>query len=178
MGPTLVAWSLILLGPERMFCLLVFNIGINCLTLTCWEITLLESELPSFLQVSAKLEGSFSVGRILSCHTGPPRTAVSLPCNYQLPPLLTQLLSYDAKALFPSRSSKQEKELCLRRQCSSLSDVHNWPWGYLSLWPWVKRWGHVHQSIATHYPNSQIGIEIQVQTVTFTFKWLLPYHLQ
>lgn len=41
-----------------------------------------------------------------------------------------------------------------------------------------KKWGHVHQSIATHYPNSQIGIEIQVQIGIFTFKWLLLYHLQ
>ena len=118
MGPTLVAWCLILFGPERMFCLLIFNIGINCLTLECWEITLLKSELPSFLQVCEKLESSFSVGHIPSSHTQrPPHTTVFLPCNYQSPPLLTQLFSCDEKARFHSALQSR------KRSCASEGSV-------------------------------------------------------
>ena len=145
MGPRLVAWSLILFGLERMFCLLIFNIGINCLTLKCWEITFLKSELPSFLQVYEKLESSFSTGYILSSHTQcPQHTIVSLPCNYQLPSLLTQLFSYDEKARFHSALQSR------KRSCASEGSVPHsvmsptgqylqyLQLGYLTLWPWAK----------------------------------------
>lgn len=178
MGPRLVAWSLILFGLERMFCLLIFNIGINCLTLKCWEITFWNLNCPHFYKSMKSQESSFQRGISSPATHSVHPTQLFLLCNYQLPSLLTQLFSpmmkrLDSIVLFQSR-----KRSCSRRQCvPHSSDVSNWPWGYLTLWPWAKRWGHVHQSIATHYPNSQIGIEIQVQTVVFTFKWLLPYHL-
>lgn len=83
-------------------CLFVLNIWISCRTFKYWEITLWQSELPSFLRVNNELEMSsrpFFEGPVLSnCMQSPPHSA-PMPCNYQLLSLLTQLFSSHEKAL-------------------------------------------------------------------------------
>ena len=183
MGLTRVTWNLILFGPDSVFSLFVFNIWINGWTLKCWEITLPKSGLPSFLHVRKKLEvtsGPFLDGALpLQPHT----VLTTRDCflALQLPVTITP---HTAVFLWWKGSVctvlfKVGKTAVFEKAVLLVQWPPNRPWGYLTLWPWVKRWGHVHQRVASHYPDfSNWNWDMNPNMVIFTFKWLSPYRLQ